>query len=464
MTFRDCYRLTLHSIKENKARSILTVIISTFLSTLIMGMLALAVSFSKNSNNILNKAYFSEDAIVTLDYQNSKVSVVEDQKLFTKEYLDSFYKTVDEYSDMVEFVRYTTNVSSSYNSPFSLIDAKYAKEIGINIIEGRNINTSEKGNEVIVSKAYYLKSLEDEEIEDHTIGSVHSYKTTYTNVISARKVEQREVNIEYEVVGIFDYLEDESVIINGEKSFVSYNNLIGDVNIVLNNDDDNIYISSFTLFHYVNGKVSNPKKTINRLNALKTALNKILPQSLSIEYFSGPGGGTEVIKHYTDGTKCNIYEKYAENNAIRFIVLAIAVFFAVILLLMSIGSLANSVLISIERSKKFIGLLKALGMRGSSLKSIVIFESITLISIGVILGYLLLFTMYTPLTSLINTIIGSTYSTYLKVTAYVSSIYIPVYILFGSLAAFLLLTYLFSRGSLHKIAKTDPIAVINEVS
>ena len=131
---------------------------------------------------------------------------------------------------------------------------------------------------------------------------------------------------------------------------------------------------------------------------------------------------------------------------------------------MSIGSLANSVLISIDRNKKFIGLLKALGMRGKSLKSIVVFESITLISIGVILGYILLFILYTPLTSLINTIIASTYSSYLKVTAYISSIYIPIYILLGALLAFLLLTYLFSRGSLYKIAKTDPIAVISEVS
>ena len=460
MTFRDCYRLTLHSIKENKARSILTVIISTFLSTLIMGMMALAVSFSKNSDNIINKAYFSDDAIVTVNYQNSRVQAVEDQEVFTKKYLDSFYKVINDYSDMVQFIQYETNVLSTFN----FVDSKYSQEVGINIVEGRNIEPSEKGNEVIVSKAFYLKSLEDEDIEDHTIGSVHTSKVQYRKVVNIRSTEQHELNLEYVVVGIYDYPEEQSVVINGEKRFVAYNNLIADINTLLNLDTDDIYISAFTISHFTNGKVNSPKKVINRFNSLKTALNKLLPQAVSVEYFQGLGGGIELIKHYSDGAKCNVYEKYAENDAIRFIVIAIAIFFAIILLLMSIGSLANSVLISIERSKKFIGLLKALGMRGRSLKSIVIFESITLISVGVIMGYLLLFTLYTPLTSLINTIIGSTYSSYLKVTAYVSSIYIPIYILLGALFAFILLTYLFSRGSLHKIAKTDPMAVISEVS
>ena len=460
MTFRDCYRLTLHSIKENKARSILTVIISTFLSTLIMGMMALAVSFSKNSDNIINKAYFSDDSIITVNYQNSRVQAVEDQEVFTKKYLESFYKTIDDYSDMVQFIQYETNVLSTFN----FVDSKYSQEVGINIIEGRNVEPSEKGNEVIVSKAYYLKSLEDEDIEDYTIGSVHTSKVQYRKVVNTRSIEQHELNLEYVVVGIYDYPEEQGVVVNGEKKFIFYNNLVADVNLLLNIDTDDIYISAFTISHFTNGKVSSPKKVINRLNSLKTTLNKLLPQAVSVEYFLGLGGGVELIKHYSDGAKCNAYEKYAENDAIRFIVIAIAIFFAIILLLMSIGSLANSVLISIERSKKFIGLLKALGMRGRSLKSIVIFESITLISAGVVLGYLLLFTLYTPLTSLINTIIGSTYSSYLKVTAYVSSIYIPIYILLGALLAFILLTYLFSRGSLHKIAKTDPMAVISEVS
>ena len=73
MTLRDCYRLTLHTIKENKPRSILTIIISTFLSALIMGMMSLAVSFFKNSNEIINRAYFSNDnSVVTVNYNNKK--------------------------------------------------------------------------------------------------------------------------------------------------------------------------------------------------------------------------------------------------------------------------------------------------------------------------------------------------------------------------------------------------------
>ena len=457
MTFKDCYRIALHTIKENKSRSILTVIISTFLSILIMGMMSLAISFSKNSNQIINAAYFNEGSIVSVEYQNNKINGVDEQKLFTKDYYDSFVSVVNQYSDVVQFVSYKTNISST----FSFIDPHYPNNLGIEIIEGRNIAKSEKGNEVIVSKAFYQEMLE---VEPHQVGSEHTIDTFYTMASNnGRKELPIPVTFNYTVVGIFDYLESPGIVINGVKQYLGYGGIIADIGLVLTIQSDNVYISAATLYHCPEGKVRNPTKTVNRLNSLKTAINGVLPQALKVEYFNS-GGSTERIDHYYDGATCNVYEKFSENKAIRSIVIVSAVLFSVILLLMSIGSLANSVIISIDCSKKFIGLLKALGMRGGSLKRVVVLESITLISVGVLLGYILLFALYVPLTSLINTIIGFTYSAYLKTTAFVSSIYLPVYVLGGALLVFLLLTYLFSRRSLHKIAKTDPMAVISEVS
>lgn len=461
MTLRDCYRLTLHTIKENKARSILTIVISTFLSALIMGMMSLAVSFFKNSSEIINRAYFSnENSAVTVEYSNRKRLEVVEHNVFYKQYYEQFIDTVNKYSDMVQFIEYRTNL----NAPMEFIEPDYPKNAGINIIEGRYISKSEDRNEVIVSKEYYERTLEDSNIQNHhSVGSEHIFLAPFP----VRGVNGREsydyVVSTYKVVGIFEYKEPLKLVVNGVEQYLTYGSMLGDIGIAFNNGDPRVYISAFTLNHYPQKAVTNPAQTITRLNSLKTALNEFLPQALTIEYFTF-GGTTDRIDHYSDGAKCNVYEKYEENNAIRYLVLAGALFFSIVLILMSIGSLANSVIISIDGSKKFIGLLKALGMRGKSLKMIVVMESITLISIGVLLGYLALFALYVPLTSLINAIIGFAFNAYVKAAAFKSIIYLPAYIFFGALLVFLLFTYLFSRGSLHKIAKTDPIAVINEVS
>lgn len=460
MTFRDCYRLTIHTIKENKARSILTIIISTFLSALIMGMMSLAVSFFKNSSDILNRAYFSNDnSIVTVEYHNTRQLKVPEHKVFTKECYPQFMETVNEYSDIVQFIQYKTNLASIID----FTEPDYPKKDGIDIIEGRYIQESENRNEVIVSKNYYYKTLEDENIEPHDVGTTHTVEVSFPALNSAGKEINKTTLISYQVVGIFEYKQQLKTVVNGVPEYLNYGAMVGDIGIAFNTGDANVYITSSTLYHYPKKKITNPTATITRMNSLKKSLNEFLPQSLKIEYFS-TGGMTDRIDHYNDGASCNVYEKYEENNAIRYLVLAGALFFSIVLVLMSIGSLANSVIISIDSSKKFIGLLKALGMRGKSLKMIVVMESITLISTGVLLGYLLLFALYMPLTSLINAIIGFAFSAYVKAAAFKSVIYLPIYIFFGALFVFILFTYLFSRGSLHKIAKTDPIAVISEVS
>ena len=167
---------------------------------------------------------------------------------------------------------------------------------------------------------------------------------------------------------------------------------------------------------------------------------------------------------YVDAAKSMAYDVYAQNNILRIAIILVAVIFSVVLLLMSVGSLANSVMISIDTSKKFIGLLKALGMRGKLLKMIVVLESITLITAGVLIGYLLLVALYNPLSSVISAVVSSSYGTYIEMVGFTPVMYMPFYVFAGTLVLFLIFTFLFSRGSLNKIAKMEPIMVINEVS
>ena len=460
MRLGDCLKVTLHTIKNNRSRSLLTVAIATFISTLIIGMVSLAISFSSNSKDLINQAYFSKSSMVTVEYHNKKDFNAPQQKIFTKDYYDSFLSIADEHQEVIDFIQYESNL---IDSPIDFTEPKYPKTYGVNIISGRHINTSINHNEVIVSKTLYEKSLTDPDMTPLEIGTTHEKEVMYMGKFTERRYEPLTTKIEYVVVGIFEAPDDQSLIINGSKDFIKYGSIIGDIGILFNIDSKDIHVASAIMYHESQGDISNPSSTINELNSVKDSLNKTLPKSVTTEYFDAPPFG-EIMVFYHDGASCNVFEKYQENNAIRYIVVGVAVFFSIILLLISIGSLVNSVLISISGSKRFMGLLKALGMHNKSLVAIFVLESLLLVSVGTLLGYILLICLSNPLSSLMNLIVSFTYSAYMKVTTFAVSIQLPVYIFFTALVVFLLLTYLFSRGALYKTVKANPYSVINEVN
>ena len=456
MRARDCCRIAFHTIKENQSRSILTVVISTFLSALIMGMMCLAVSFTKNGGEIIGKAFFPEEAVVSVNYSNAMQTNVMEQRYFQETEYPAFLEAVGSDPDMVQSIYYTTNIVSE----ITYTDPTYPVGPGLRIVEGRNIAPSEARNEVIVSKEAYEKSFEGEEPDPYTIGSVHK-RSAYVRDPWGWRSDQYGYP-EFVIVGIFEYT-GEKIVLNGNVSPLSFGQVIGDIGIAFTAFPSRAIVESFSAYHRPQGEVSDPEGTINRLNALADKCNAVLPKRITVEYFTG-FGPTERILHYGDSVSCPVYTQYASDKTMRTVVISAAALFALILLLMSVGSLANSAIISIDRSKKFFGLAKALGMRGRSLKSIVFIESAFLVSVGVLLGYLLLWAMFTPLTSLINLVVGSAYGTFVQSLKFVAAMYLPFYVCLGALAAFVGFTILFSHGALRAIVKADPVAVISEVS
>ena len=460
MTFRDTYGITLHTMRGNKSRCVLTAVIAAFLSVLVMGMLSLAISFSQNSKAILNQAYFSEGAYVSVEWNNKRELLTPDQPTFTGEYYAPFREAVDSYSDMVDLLTYKTNLSSAMD----FIDPKYSETPGINIIQGRQIAPSEKSNEAIVSRAVYEKSLSSWPYAGLEIGTTHTISASYRIRGENKRESTLSTTIEYVVVGIYEVTTDQNVIINGQKNAFNYQSYIGDIGLVFALENKDVCVESALMYHRSKGEAQDPSALLGRLNGLNVVVNKALPQALSVELFAAPGEPVERIERYHDGATCPAYEALMKNDAIRFIVLGSALVFAVILLAISIGSLVNSVIISIDGSKKFIGILKALGMRNRSLTLVIALEMITLIGVGVLIGYLLLFALLIPLHSLMGAVIGFAYSAYMEILVFSPSFSLPIYVFFGALAVFLLLTYIFSKGALHKAIKANPIEVINEVS
>lgn len=453
MRTRDCFGFAFHTIKENPSRSILTVVISTFLSALIMGMMCLAVSFSKNGGEVITRAFFPEEGVVSLTYENRPQPNVPEQLYFGESTYAPFLEAVGSDPELIQSIYYATNLVSE----LTFTDPSYPVGPGLRIVEGRNIAPSEAHNEVIVSKEAYQRSLEGDEPDPYTIGSVHTCPA-YVGSMWGWGIPLEYRYPEFKVVGIFEYT-GEKLVLNGNVAPLLFGQVIGDIGIAFSTHPSQVIVSSLSAYHYPKGKTANPEGTITRLQGLADQLNDVLPKHITAEFFEG-----ERILHYDATVHCPVYERYASDKTMRTVVISAAALFALILLLMSVGSLANSAIISIDRSKKFFGLAKALGMRGGTLKSIVSIESVLLISVGVLIGYLLLWTMYVPMASIINLVVGSTYGAFIQATGFVASIHYPFYVLLGAWAAFIGFTLLFSHGALRSIVKADPIAVISEVS
>lgn len=447
MTFKDCCLLSLHTIKQNRSRSILTVIIAAFLSFLIMGTLCLAISFSENSDNVVVQSYFFDNSVVSINYFNERNRSVGAQELFTYSYYDKVVDTFTKYKDIVNYVEYYTSIYTG----MSFTDPSFPVYGGIEIIQGRNIQKSELRNEVIVHR----KLIED---GTYVLGNSYSQEVTYSSEIS---IYAEVANIEFTVVGVFDYLEDTTVYINRYESSFAYAYIIGDIGIIFNIHDSSIYIRSFNACKYNQTIVKNPKRIINRFQNLANELNNLLPKVVSRERFKDT---RTYVTNYRDSVSCELSVEYSKNNLERFVIIIGASVISIILGLMSLGSLANSVMISIDTSKKFIGLLKAMGMKGRSLKLVVLLESIFLNFVGVLIGYLALFAVSAPLTNVLRQLIFSAYGSYFVTSNFYVTMNFPIYIFLGIYFMFIGFVYLFSRGSLRKIAKMEPIKVINEVS
>jgi ABC-type lipoprotein release transport system permease subunit len=121
-------------------------------------------------------------------------------------------------------------------------------------------------------------------------------------------------------------------------------------------------------------------------------------------------------------------------------------------------------MISVDKNKKFIGLLKALGLNEKDLKSTIKMESITTIVLGVMLAFGTVFLFKELIEGLNQLLLTSLFSNYLNEIEYTIVFSMPIYIPFIVLIFFVFFTLLFARGSMSKIAKTDPMAVISEVA
>lgn len=437
MKLLDKYKLSLHNIKNNKSRSILTTVIVYIISLLIMIILCVGISFSINTSNIIKTYYQTSNEPVKIQYYNYGS---EGNVLDSNVYL-SLSSVLEKNKEMISYTSYSEN--SGYSNDLYIQEHKFPVTESIEIIEGRNVNGKDsKTNRVVVS-ANYAQEYYNKTNNLLKPGSILEY--VYENYIynedGSGYLYSKALNLE--VVGIYKHVET-----NKEKvTYSRKGDIIIDAGYLINNVDD-LYYSVVEYFYNMPKSNFNDKEITQKLGTLVSELKDVLPDG-SRDY---------------DSVNCMALEELNMTKTIGIVIIAFAAFLCLVLILLSIGSLANTIMISVDKNKKFIGLLKALGLNEKDLKSTIKMESVTTISIGIALSFITIFLFKGLIASLNELLLGSMFSSYLSEIEYTILLSLPIYIPIIVLVFFVFFTLLFARGSMSKIAKTDPMAVISEVA
>lgn len=469
MKFWDILKLSFHSIYYNKVRTLITAIIIFVVSLLIMVISIIGLSFYESVNTAYIDLFDETGATFELssyynsnqDGDNTWRGINQEEytymmqqfapypelvdNIYINTYLETYYHydLEDKPSNSVLDEMYNSNEfyskyggTSNNTSVFSSLGDLDIKSSGVSYLKsGRLWEPDDEGtsrvwvSEAFISKAaslgYFL------EVGDYIVISLTCWypdeNDNYVRVSSAEKLR---------ITGIFlnSALED----LNSEHDLfidiITAYNIIGDyINI------NNVYITTEPKIGYIFNQEYKKMNTI-----VKNINGEIEPSKNN--------------NRTNDRFRCDIVENLQNAKIIGLVINGACVFICFIILLISIGSVANSVIISVDKNKRFFGVMMAVGLRNNGVKRIVQYESLIMIilSTGLAYGILKLFDHYfVPIIDFLMTLPGFTDATIIAM---------PIYIPIATIAAFIFMALLFARNSLAKIINMDVISVISEVN
>lgn len=443
MKFIDQFKIALHNVINSKSRSILTIIIVFIISALIMVLLLLSINFATNANRLM-KEYFNQTGSNAYVYSAYDENNPYDYG-FTNEEIDSFNEVVSKYTYLCDSISYgslhlnNNDADSSYSyvscdTMLTNYEVPYGFE-DIEILEGRFWNTSDAGtNRALVSREFLL-SCSDNDLF-YSIGDKMkcSYEYYYKSNSGDNTWGSKKYSTEFEIIGVFD-------------SEDSYTDMICDVDYAVKTFKDSCTVS------YIEMTYKPPKdnydfdEVYSEMEAFMSEINQALELS----------GDNEAT--------ASIISSLTLIRIISIAIIALAAILSLVILLLSVGSIANTIIISVDKNKKSLGLMKALGLNHKNVNKLVKIEALITIVLGIILSTVFLLVMKGTLENILTSMMNSIFAYELyELESFAFTFSIPVYIPIITIVVFILMALLFSRGSLRNLAKMDVISIISEVS
>ena len=474
----DSFKIAAHNLWNNKSRTVLTVIIVTIVSALIMALLLIGIAFANNQVKV-NKLIFEADGTTyTLSPRYSSGMSSYRQYGTTMEEYEKFCKIAEKYSHVIgektvtvsgkprmgnEYVylqtffaygadpaelnseqairQWTQNQNHyTYQEEITLRDLSYAKSEAGLIREGRV--WTEKDNELPnlwISNSRY-RTLTQSGADIHIGDTVPVLLVTEAKAMMAS----------YKLVGVYD-----ADIMNGEDNYYwgpSFSHVLS-IDCFLKEFSEMLNIQTVQLSYTPPATDYDYNAVFKDMSSFTDEVNAVMEPSTST--YNGTTRESERFScYFVDEMKMVVFMS-------TIIIGAVSVL-ALIVLLLSVGSVANTIIISVDKDRKFLGLMKAIGLNQRGVKRIVTYQSLLQILLGVAFGVLILFLLQPMVLSVMTSIFASMFSFF--EVEYTVTVAIPFYLPLITALLFFLFAMLFSRSALSKIARQDAISTISEVA
>jgi len=462
MKFLDKIKIAFHHIVINPSRSIITIIIIFIVGTLILSIMMIAINFSNNLTGI-QKA-FLDGSIAEVDVSKSEEI---DESYYQSRSLSS--ADIEVISDIAlqnqavshRLIAYIWNASVVFDAAaneeknnagevngeyvaFRAVDYTFPLAVDQALLEGRIWSKSDcSTNNIWVTDAFLQQQLEDG--LSITIGGSLWFHTTTERWLETGESQTHFYSQEFIIQGIVSSqaLNNPKVIAAGDLYGVD---VFFDLQFIYENWED---VNAGVQIQFFPPQTEYPFQEVYRATKKLVAdLEKAFPVQDNIFYT----------------VESNLIEGLRLMRAISSIIISIAGGLSFFILLLSIGSVSNTIMISVDKSKKFLGLLKALGLKNKGVADIVKMEAFMTIGLGIMAATLALWAALPLYRTIIEKLINGLFGYGLEEMEYVIQTIIPYYLPFVVILFFTLMALLFARGSLRSLSKMDVISIISEVS
>ena len=444
MKFWSVMRLSLHNLANNKLRTLLTVIVLFIMATVVMVMVGFGASFFKSTNlsteKLINESgnsvSITEQVIYESEYGNYTRSAEFLDMSVVQEAVD-FYEGEDNFFSTIEFVP-SNNNSQLYS--FSISDGNYGEyfyaipiHMGSNflvgqenyLINGRMWNASDEGTNNIWLGESFLTQFE--------LGEEIMFEGR-EEVFNVRGFIKNESNYNGSQAVYIDYKKFDSTEFSK-----TYNNNNG---VESEDTEGELCISSVRYKMIQQEGVLYGDKTISQLKSFRSAYDTTT--------------GNNTIGIYVSSS---VLDSLSFAMMMQVVVIGVLGFVAVLIILLSIGSVSNTIKITVEQNRKFFGMMKAIGMQNKTVRRVVQWQAIFMVAVGTLLATGVVIGLMFALEPILIMLLTMMFDEESMILSMSMPVFVP-FIVFFALVGFVLL---FTVKNLNKISKMDVIAVISEV-
>jgi ABC-type antimicrobial peptide transport system permease subunit len=474
MKLKDKLKIAVKSIINNKSRSILTIIIVVVVSLMILSIMMIALNFSSNTKVITETSARKSPSSIyinrnykTLDYEPDKYAFFDNEDVKLMSELFSKYNNVitnvtyDSYMNFnAHFFSENIDLTSNefynletFNNSYSSKITDFAFPLGIDgaIIDGRIWTKDDVGTNHIWVKDSYINSA----YTKGTVLEVGSKVWIQSEIYDYRKNPNKAdyFSHEYEIMGIIstEKIEDHrKQILEIYPNYYSFesSDLYFDITYFQNTLPTEYTINSVNVSYFPPQSSYDFNQLYGLVDGLVKELKLTFPNENDIELY----------------VTSTLIDEFMITKIMTTVIISFAAALGFIILLLSIGSVSNTIIISVDKNKKFIGLMKALGLKQRQVEDIVRIEAIITIAIGILISTIILYILLPLFVTINESIINLLFSYQLSYIEHTTRTSVPLYLPFAVAIVFILMTLIFSRSSLRTISKMDVITIISEVS